>query len=139
MINTEGHAFADQAGRVEDLFDFGRADAVPRGLHHLVAPTDEIQKTFTVPAHGIAGKDRIFGQLQPTGPHSLRQQLEALGRLFGVIPIAAGDQRSAVYELTGLVNCAGAAVLAQHQDLSVRYRLADRIRSPVDFFGRQIG
>ena len=67
-----------------------------------------------------------------------RQRLEALGRLLGIVPVAHPDQRAAMHELAGLVRRRRRAVLAQHQDLGVRDRLADRVRPAIDFLRRQV-
>ncbi len=48
--------------RVEHLLDLGRADAIARGLDHLVAPADEVEKALVVPAHGVAREHRDLGQ-----------------------------------------------------------------------------
>jgi hypothetical protein len=60
VVYAEGDALADQSCGVEDFFDFGRADAVAGGFHHLVAPADEVQEAFVVHAHGVAGENGEF-------------------------------------------------------------------------------
>ena len=48
-----------------DFLDLGRADAVARGLDHLVAPADEVEEAFLVHAHGVAREHGDLGQHQP--------------------------------------------------------------------------
>ena len=123
--------------RVEHLLDLGRADAVARRLDHLVAPADEVQEAFVVPAHRVAGEHRDLGQHQTR--FAPGQRLVALGGLLGIVPVAHRHQRAAMHELAGLVGAQRRAVVAQDQDLGVRDRLADRVGAPVDLLGRQIG
>ena len=89
VLDAEGHAFADQPGGVQHLFHLGRADAVARGLDHLVAPADEVQEALGVAAHRVAREHRVLGQLQAARRRP-RQQLVALGRLLGIVPVAHG-------------------------------------------------
>ena len=44
-----------------------------------------------------------------------------------------------MYQFAGLVRVAGRAIFAQHQNLGVRDRLANRVWPPVHFFRRQVG
>ena len=64
LLDAEGDAFADQLRPVENLLDFGRAHAIAGGLHHLVAPADEVEEALLVHAHRIARKHREFGNHQ---------------------------------------------------------------------------
>jgi len=53
LADTERRALSDQPGRAKHFLDLGRADSVARGLHHLVATTDEVKNTLSGAARHI--------------------------------------------------------------------------------------
>ena len=102
---------------------------------------DAVSRVFATEAGQwpISEWPRQYWRLLLAAP-ALRQPVSGLpgSSLHGIARLPA-DQRAAVHQLTGLVGRALAAIFAQHQDLGIRNRLADRIGPPIDLAGWQIG
>ena len=137
VLDAKGNAFAHQSGGVKRFFYLGRADAVARGLDHFVTPSDKVDEAFFVLADGVARKYGDFCEGQSRFP--ARQGFEAFGGFLRVVPVTLGDERAAMYQFAGFVGRAAGAVFAQDKYFCIGDGLADGVRSPVDFFGGQVG
>src|SRR5690348_364580 len=108
MRYAECGRFAYAARRVHHLLHLRRAHAIARGLDHLVAPADEIEKALFVSAHCVA---RPHGYLRHDDAGWLPgHRLEALRGLFRIVPVAQRHERAAMHELARLVRIAWRAV-----------------------------
>ena len=137
VLDAERDRVAHEPGAVDDLLDLRRADPVAGGLDHLVVAADEVQEALVVGLDDVARPDGELGALDARVAAGGR--LEAHRGLLRVVPVAHRDEAAAVDELALLAGLAGRAVGTHDEDLGVRDRLADRVRTAVDLGRVQVG
>src|SRR5947208_1272178 len=86
--------------------------------HEYPGAANEVEVAFLVAHHPVAAKDQRLSR-------KARMGTEHLGGILRVAPVAFGDGRAAVYELTDHAGRAFLAFLIKHHHLAVWDRLAN--------------
>jgi len=121
----------------ENLFHLSGAYPVAGGLDHLVAAGDIVEEAVLVFFHDVAGVDDGFVQMGLIGKAGVLPE-NYLG-LFGVVPVAMGDEGAPVDQFSLFARGALFALGVHHQDLHVGNPLADGVGPAVQLFGREEG